>query len=579
MSDRGYWDRVRTERLSRRSLIGAGGRAAVGAAGVALVGCGDGGDDDQQQAQPAPAAAAAQQQQQQEQPAAQQQAQQDTAPSGAIAYKDDGVRKKGGVLRAGWANGSPAIYLAPYAASPDTSFYPALWDTLTKYDAEGLTPQPHLAESWEFNDDQTMLQVNLRPGLEFHNGKPLNAEEVKKSLNRMNDDDVANSQVKSIYAKYVNDVTVIDNTTLQFDLAWPGTVIFDVFQFAHIHDADDIEGLEGLQRVNASGAFKWDPDSYEVDVFSRAERFENFYEPANLDSIEWHIFQDSDSMSLALQNGEVDLTHQLPKAFYSGLASEEDFNLQLAPPTGSIWVLGMVGTGRGGGHPMMDNPTVRRALYRCIDRQRITEELFEGLASVKNVVWPSFSPAYDEALDVDYFDLDEAKRLITEAGYPDGTPTLPIACQAAREEGIQIAQIIQSDAAKAGINVEPVRMESATWIEQFLAGTHEAMYVSFYGFYAMHPQSLPVMNFQMRIPNSCAYETPHYQAMIDGWPTANSEAKRRQLLDDFNKILDEEPWVSPISTTVQIWAMQSKVKNLWYDITGIPRLHHVYLDG
>ncbi len=582
MSDRGYWDRIRSERLNRRSLIGAGGRAAVGAAGVALVGCGDGGDDQQQaQQQAAPAAAAAQQQQQQEQaqPVAQQQAEPDTAPSGAIAYKDDGVRKKGGTLRAGWANGSPAIYLAPYAASPDTSFYPALWDTLTRYDAEGLTPQPHLAESWEFNDDQTMLQVNLRPGLEFHNGKPLNAEEVKKSLNRMGDDDVANSQVKSIYAKYVNDVTVIDNTTLQFDLAWPGTVIFDVFQFAHIHDADDIEGLEGLQRVNATGPFKWDPDSYEVDVFSRAERFENYYEPANLDSIEWHIFQDSDSMSLALQNGEIDFTHQLPKAFYSGLASDDDFNLQLAPPTGSIWVLGMVGTGRGGGHPMMDDPTVRRALYRCIDRERITEELFEGLASVKNVVWPSFSPAYDESLDVDYFDLDEAKRLITEAGYPDGTPTLPIACQAAREEGIQIAQIIQADAAKAGINVEPVRMESATWIEQFLAGTHEAMYVSFYGFYAMHPQSLPVMNFQMRIPNSCAYETPHYQAMIDGWPTANSEAKRGQLIDDFNKILDEEPWVSPISTTVQIWAMQSKVKNLWYDITGIPRLHHVYLDG
>ena len=581
MSDRGYWDRIRAERMGRRSLMGAGARAAVGAAGMALVGCGS--DEDQQQAQqaqPAPAAAAQQPQQQQEQPAPQeQQAEPQTAPSGAIAYKDDGVRKKGGVLRAGWANGSPAIYLAPYAASPDTVFYPALWDTLTKYDSEGLNPQPHLAESWEFNDDQTMLMVKLRPGLEFHNGKPMTAEEVRKSLERMDDEDVANSQVRSIYNKYVSEVTAVDDTTLQFDLAWPGTTIFDVFQWAQIHDADDIEGLEGLVRVNGSGPFKWDPDAYEVDVYSRADRFENFYEPANLDAIEWHIFQDSDSMSLALQNGEIDLTHHLPKAFHAGLNPDPDYNLQLAPPTGSIWVLGMVGTGRGGGHPMMDDPTVRRALYRCIDRKRITEELFEGLASVKNVVWPSFSPAYDESLDVDYFDLDEAKRLISEAGYPDGTPTLPIACQAAREEGIQIAQIIQSDAAKAGINVEPQRIESATWIEQFLAGTHEAMYVSFYGFYALHPQSLPVMNFQMRIPNSCAYETPHYQAMIDGWPTADSEAKRQQLLDDFNKILDEEPWVSPISTTVQIWAMQSNVKNLWYDITGIPRMHHVYFDG
>ena len=572
-AQRRRFSRLRSQPISRRNLLRASASAGVGAAGLALVGCGDDDDDAQQQQQ-------AQQQQAQAQPAAAQQQTQDQQQQAAVAQaQPQSDRPRGGTLRSGWVNGSPAIYLAPYAASPDVNFYPAIWDTLTKYSADGLDPQPHLAESWEFNDDQTMLQVKLRPGLEFHNGKSMTAEEVKKSLDRMNDDDVANSQVRSIYAKYVNEVTAIDRTTLQFDLAWPGTVIFDVFQWAQIHDADDIAGLEGYTSVNASGPFKFDTDAYQVDVFARAERFENFYDPASLDAIEWTTFQDSDAMTLALRNGEIDITHQLPKAWHEQFVGDDDFNIQLAPPTGSIWVLGMVGEGRGGGHPMMDDPKVRQALYRVIDRQRIADELFEGLAQVKNIVWPSFSPGYEASLDRDYFDLEEAKRLITEAGYPDGTPTLSIACQANREEAIQIAQIIQQDAAEAGINVEPLRVETATWIDQFLSGTHEAMYLSFYGFYALHPQSLPVMNFQMRIPNSCAYETPEYQAMIDGWPTADTEAKRQVLLDDFNEILDREPWVAPISTTVQIWAMQNNIKNLWYDHTGIPRLHHLYMDS
>ena len=573
MAHRNDWHRIRRQKLSRRRVLQASGRAGLGAAGIALVGCGD--DDDDAQPQTQEQAAQAQQQQAQTQTAAQPQQQEQQQ---VVASAQPAGRPRGGTLRAGWAGSSPATHQAPYGATPETIFYPALWDTLTKYSATGLDPQPHLAESWEFNDDQTMIQIKLRPGLEFHDGKPMTAEEIKKSLERMDDEDVQNSQVRSIYNKYVSQATAIDQTTLQLDLAWPGTVIFDVLNWAQIHDADNIAELDGYTRVNGSGPFRFDVDAYEVDVFARAERFENFYDPASLDAIEWNIFQDAESMALALQNGELDITHHLPKAWHQGFTEDDSFGLQLAPPSGSIWVLGMVGEGRGGGHPMMDNPTVRQAIYHTIDRERIVAEIFEGLSETKNVLWPSFSPAYDGDADYQYFDLDEAKRLIAEAGYPDGTPEIEIACSAGSDEALSIAQIVQQDAAQAGINLAPKSVENAAWIERFLGGTHPGAYLSFYGFYAMHPQSLPVMNYQMRIPNSCAYETPRYQAMIDGWPTADTESKRQQLMDEFNQILAEEPWVVPVCTTVQIWAYTSRLKGLWYDVLGIPRLHHLYFE-
>ena len=605
-----HWSRIRSQRLSRRSVLRASARAGVGAAGLALVGCGGDDDDDaqpqavaEQQAQQQQQQQQAMQQEQQEQAmqeqaqqqAVQQQQQQEAVQQQSAAQPeqaqqqqvqqqeeqvaeadDSDEQKRGGTLRLGIV-GSPANFGAPYSA--DIVFGQALWDSLTKYGVEGLTPEPHLAESWEFNDDQSVLTMTLRAGQEFHDGKPLTAEEVKKSLERMDDEDVANSQVRSIFNTFVNEITAIDETTLQFDLAWPGEVIFDALQFANIHDADAIPGLEGYTQVNASGAFKFDTDSYQVDVYARGDRVDNYYNPAWLDAIEWHSFQDADSMALALRGGELDMLYDLPKSQYASFAEDDNFGVELAPPTNLLWVMGMVGTGRGGGHPLLDDPKVRQALYRVIDRKRITDELFEGLSDAKNVIWPEFSPGYDESLDRDYFDVEEARQLIIEAGYPDGTPPLPLASIGFQQEAVQMAQIIQQDAALAGINIEPVSMEFATWLDNFLAGTHEALYMALFSFYAMNPQSLPLMNFQMRVPNSCAYDSPEYQAMINGWPTADSEAKRQALLDEFNRILDEEPWIAPICTTVTTWAYQENVKGFWQDVLGRPRFQDVYFEA
>ncbi|MYG91070.1 MAG: ABC transporter substrate-binding protein [Chloroflexi bacterium] len=366
MSNR-HWSRIRSQRLSRRSVLRASARAGVGAAGLALVGCGGDDDDDaqpqavaqqeqqQEQAQQQVQQQAQQQAQQQEQPEPQQQqTMQEEQQQQAVAQQEQQRQEQqevqqqqqqqeqvaaepeptgppqGGTLRLGIVY-SPANYAAPYSGA--LAFGPAIWETLTKYGADGLTPEPHLAESWEFNDDQTVLTITLRPGLTFHDGKPLTADEVKKSLERMDDEDVANSQVKSIFNKYVSAVTAIDETTLQLDLAWPGEAIFDALHFANIHDADAIPGLEGYTQVNASGAFKFDTDSYEVDVYARGDRFADSYDPAALDAVEWRTFQDAESMALALQAGELDMVYDLPKSWHSRYAQDPGFQPELAPPT------------------------------------------------------------------------------------------------------------------------------------------------------------------------------------------------------------------------------------------------------
>ena len=602
MSSKNYWKRIRKQELSRRRLLQRGAWAGLGAAGLALVGCGDDADEQpqaaaqaqqQQQDQPQPQAQQQAQQQQQDQPAAQQQEHdqqqqqqhqdhdqqqqhdhqhQDQQQQQTVAAPADDARR-GGVLRIGSDIGL-STYRAPYlSSSAHIPLYIPFWDTLTKYSPQGLDPQPHLAESWEMNDDQTMLQVKLRPGLEFHNGKPLNATEVKRSLEAMDDEGVANNQVKGIMTKYVSSVDVIDEVTLQINMAWGGTLIFDVLNYAQIHDVDDIPNLDGYVSCNGSGPFKMDASSYLVDQYVAGERFENFYEPALLDGIEQYQFPDATAMSLALGAGEIDLTNRLPKPDYERFNSDPDYTVVVAPPTLAIWVLGMVIPNENGGHPAFDDPKVRQALYRCIDRQRIADETFEGLALPKNILWPPFSPGYDEARDRDYFNPEEAAALLAEAGYGPGELTIELGH--AGGEANEIAQVVQAGAAEAGININIQLYEPAVARDRFLNAKHES-YLSSYAFFALHPQTLPVMNFQMRIPNSCAYGPDYYQELIDSFGTADSDAQRNELLEEFNVLLDNEPWIAPIVTRSDIWAWSSKFTGIEFDVLSIPSMQRIH---
>lgn len=597
MNEKNYWQRIRKQQLSRRRLLRAGGRAGLGAAGLALIGCGD--DDEQQavaqqrqqqqqqqamaqqqdQQQQQQAMAQQQDQQEQDQPQAQQQQQdqpqqqqqQEQQQTAAAAPADDA--RRGGVLRIGSDIGL-STYRAPYlSSSAHIPLYIPFWDTLTKYSPDGLDPQPHLAESWELNDDQTMLQIKLRPGLEFHNGKPLNATEVKRSLEAMDDEGVANNQVKGIMTKYVSAVDVIDDVTLQLHLAWGGTLVYDVLNYAQIHDVDDIPNLDGYSSLNGSGPFKFDASSYQVDQYAAGERFENFYDPALLDGIEQYQFPDATAMSLALGAGEIDLTNRLPKPDYERFNSDPDFTVVVAPPTLAIWVLGMVIPNENGGHPAFADPKVRQALYRCIDRERVANETFEGLALPKNILWPPFSPGYDEARDRDYFDPEEAARLLEEAGYGPGELTIELGHGGG--EANEIAQVIQAGAAEAGINLNIQLYEPAVARDRFLNAKHES-YLSSYAFFALHPQTLPVMNFQMRIPNSCAFGPDYYQALIDSFGTAESDAQRNELLEEFNTLLDNEPWIAPIVTRSDIWAWSSKFTGIEFDVLSIPSMQRIH---
>src|ERR1700755_3081623 len=121
--------------------------------------------------------------------------------SGAVAgmaligdVRAEGMPKRGGILRISASTNPSSLDPATGGAGSDHAFLFTIYDTLTEWDFDTLKPKPGLAESWSFTDPTTLV-LNIRPGVTFHDGTPLDAEAVKFNLERNKSD--AKSNIKA----------------------------------------------------------------------------------------------------------------------------------------------------------------------------------------------------------------------------------------------------------------------------------------------------------------------------------------------------------------------------------------------
>lgn len=105
-----------------------------------------------------------------------------------------GAPKKGGTLRISAPANPSSLDPATGGAGSDHAFLFTMYDTLTEWDFETLKPKPGLAESWKFTDPNTLV-LDIRAGVTFHDGTPLDAEAVKFNLERNKSD--AKSNIKA----------------------------------------------------------------------------------------------------------------------------------------------------------------------------------------------------------------------------------------------------------------------------------------------------------------------------------------------------------------------------------------------
>lgn len=385
----------------------------------------------------------------------------DPEPIGAT---DAGPPKQGGTLIIG-ADTDP-IGLDPKTTIPFSSFdFTALMYTgLLRWNAE-MKVEPDLASRYDTPDDTTYV-FHLRQGVKFHNGQDLTADDVKYTFDRIADPATA-SRLASTFST-IKAVTVVDPMTVKFELTSPDAAFLSYLAT----NPDGVivpKGVTDLEtKPVGTGPFIF--ESYEPNRQFTLKANPDYYEEGQpyLDAVVFRFFKDQAAITSALRSKAIDMTWlKDPKVADQTVKTSR--GVESVPGKTSrtfpVW-LGMK-------VKPLNDVRVRQALSLATDRAACVETvLLAGSGKVGAMIPESHIGGYDGTGEMPNYqhDVSGAKKLLADAGYPDGIDLGDYYVLAVNSLDVQCAQILQQQWAEAGIKVAVRPVETAPALDLWVKG-------------------------------------------------------------------------------------------------------------
>lgn len=409
-----------------------------------------------------------------------------------------------------------------------------VYDTLTAYDGD-LTPKPRLAETWDISSDYKQIKLNLRKGVQYHDGREFTSDDVKWNFQRMVDP--KNNSLLGAYAKLIADIGTPDKSTVVLRFDQPRSGIFDLFAWANMQQRETLEGPDPTHTAVGTGPFKL--VEYRQGQSMSFTRNPAYWESGKpyLNELQFTFSPDRQAGVVQLEAGAMDVMTFPPARDGARLQTDSKFKvLSNAQTSGQWWLVAWNVT-----LPPGDQKLVRQAVNYAIDRQRIADTyLLKQYGPAEALPWPAHSPAYDAAKNKAYaYDLDKAKALLKQAGID--SLQMDSTFRSNSEEGAGISQIIQGDLDRLGIKVTVRNLEPGAYVEQTRALSYKGMLPAFSGFAAMDPASLFLFNPFMGVNSlSTGYKNDRFAQLVASAGAELDPAKRKQIYSDLNDmILDE----------------------------------------
>jgi peptide/nickel transport system substrate-binding protein len=327
-----------------------------------------------------------------------------------------------------------------------------IFDSLVRMDPDSRIT-PGLAESWKRIDDSTW-EFHLRPGVTFHNGDPLTAADVAFSLARP--PTLVNSPAGfGLYVKAITSKTVIDDHTLRITTAGPYPLLLSDLSLIYILDQKAADGVATDEFARGKGMVG--TGQYKFVSFARDDRVElapnqaAWEQKPEWDHVTVRFITNNASRLAALLAGDVDAIEGVPTTDLASVKANPA--LVFAQKISGRIVYFYVDSGRDptplvsakDGTPLPHNPLadvrVRRALSIGINRAAIADRVMAGLGYPTANLVPGTLFGYDPTLKVPDYDPDGAKKLLAEAGYPDG---FAMTINGPNDRLVNDAQIVQA---------------------------------------------------------------------------------------------------------------------------------------
>ncbi len=438
-----------------------------------------------------------------------------------------------GTLRFGLDSDVPNLVTPQNQGSASMMLNSVLHRGLVAYDEDGEIV-PALAESWDDEDSQ-VYTFTLRDGLTFHDGTELTSEDVKATLEHLRDPEA----VAKLFpvAEGIESVETPDELTAVVRLAQPDAAFLPYL--ADVSGAILPSESIGQDEPTYVGAGPFSYVSYEQGTSFTVERFDDYYEDGepDFDSIEFQILPDQSARDNALLSGSVDMISFVGWSSYEQV--ENAANLVLDETEGPFMYLQFNTTPDS---PFSD-PRVRQAVAYAVDRQSVVDSALGGEgAPLWGMPMPESSEFYNEE-QADYYeqDLDTARQLLADAGYPDGFSARMLS-SSQYDFHQNTALSVQGDLEKIGIELE---MNLPDWPTRLQLGADGDYDIAVYG--TVGVTNDPAWLDQMLTPAGSqnapfGYDDPTVGDLLDRGREATDESERKAIYDELGAyVLENAP--------------------------------------
>lgn len=330
----------------------------------------------------------------------------------------------------------------------DLGYLDLVFDRLIQQDPETGELIPMLATSWEFvGEDNLALRLELREDVTFHDGTPFDAQAVVDySHDFIEAGNIAN------LLEYVTDITADDEYTVTYHLSQENARLPMglTARAGMIPSPTAVEEAGDDFALHPVGTGPYEFVSQVQGSSYSFTRFDDYWDDENLErvkDIEFSIFQGDTALVNAIRGGQVDVGSHLVAQNVATLESNPDVDVMIGPEAaiGIAYLNASLAP--------VDDERVRLAINLALDRDVIAETVTEGLGDPVTQALPE--GAHGHIADMDPLweqDVDEAKRLMAEAGYGDG---VSMSCYAYAGLGFERAgPILVAQLAEIGIDLE-----------------------------------------------------------------------------------------------------------------------------
>lgn len=377
----------------------------------------------------------------------------------------------------------PALYTA--GTTFDASSRP-VYNRLVEFERGGTKVVPGLAERWEVSDDGLEYTFHLRPGVKFHTTdfftptRDLNADDVVFSFERQLKKDHPWHQYTAGAAwEYFNsmsmpdlvkEVVKVDDQTVKFVLTRPeAPMIANLgMDFASIMSkeyADQLEADGKMEMLNqqpvGTGPFQW--LAYQKDAVIRYKAHPDYWAGKQpIDDLVFAITTDASVRQQKLKAGECHVAPYPNPADIEAL--KKDPNLNVMEQEG----LNVGYLAYNTQQEPFDDVKVRKALNMAINKEAILDAVFQGAGKIAKNPIPPTMWSYNEEVEDDPYDPEAAKKMLEEAGVTDLKMkiwAMPVQ-RPYNPNARRMAELIQADLAKVGVDAEIVSYEWAEYLER-----------------------------------------------------------------------------------------------------------------